>query len=130
MKMELDNRKHKEKLRDIIETMCIGLVEDLDTLKVELVGSNSIILEISCSKGDVGKLIGKEGRNIQTLRNYANAFSSRYQFYTNIEIITENNFDKSTKYDKFNNKNYVPKNNYNSYGRTYNRSFKKFDRSW
>lgn len=126
MRVDNDIRTKKDKLRNIIFVMCEGLVENRDRLKVDLVGSSSVILEITCAKEDVGKLIGKEGRNIQTMRNYATAYSSKYQFYTNIEIITENDFDRPVKYNKYNNE-YSQKPNYKSYGRPYNR---KFDRNW
>jgi len=55
--------------KELVEKIVHALVdfpEEVDVKEIE--GSNVKILEIKVSKEDVGKLIGKKGRNINALR--------------------------------------------------------------
>jgi hypothetical protein len=55
----------KELLEDIIK----AIVDDVDAVKVNILDTESTtIYELHVAKEDVGKVIGKKGRNITALR--------------------------------------------------------------
>lgn len=56
----------KELVRKIVQAM-VDYPEEVDIKEIE--GLNTMILEIKVSKRDVGKLLGRKGRNIAALRN-------------------------------------------------------------
>jgi len=60
----------KELLRTIVRAM-VDYPEEVDIKEIE--GFNTMILEIQVSKRDVGKLLGRKGRNITALRNIVSA---------------------------------------------------------
>ena len=50
-----------EQIRDLVLAIARALVDDPEQVKVNIIeGSNSLVLELSVSKGDVGKVIGKQ----------------------------------------------------------------------
>lgn len=60
----------KELVRMIVQAM-VDYPEEVDIKEIE--GLNTMILEIKVSKRDVGKLLGRKGRNITALRNIVSA---------------------------------------------------------
>jgi predicted RNA-binding protein YlqC (UPF0109 family)/cold shock CspA family protein len=77
-------------MKDLVRMIVGALVEfpdDVDILEIE--GPNTTILEIKVSKQDVGKLLGKKGRNITALRNIVSAAGKGKKNYI-IEVSTEN----------------------------------------
>lgn len=58
---------------------------DVSVSKVE--GNNTTVLELRVAKGDVGKVIGKQGRTAQAMRTLLSAVSSKVQKRTVLEII-------------------------------------------
>ena len=60
----------KELVRKIVQAM-VDYPEEVDIKEIE--GLNTMILEIKVSKRDVGKLLGRKGRNISALRNIVSA---------------------------------------------------------
>ena len=60
----------KELVRMIVQAM-VDYPEEVDIKEIE--GLNTVILEIKVSKRDVGKLLGRKGRNINALRNIVSA---------------------------------------------------------
>lgn len=60
----------KELVRMIVQAM-VDYPEEVDIKEIE--GLNTVILEIKVSKRDVGKLLGRKGRNIAALRNIVSA---------------------------------------------------------
>jgi predicted RNA-binding protein YlqC (UPF0109 family)/cold shock CspA family protein len=60
----------KELVEKIVQTL-VDSPEEVDVREIE--GATSNILEIKVSKQDVGKLIGKRGRNINALRTLVTA---------------------------------------------------------
>lgn len=55
----------KELVEKIVRAL-VDLPEEIDVQEIE--GTNMKVLEIKVSKQDVGKLIGKKGKNINALR--------------------------------------------------------------
>ena len=50
-------------LKDLVEFMAKALVDDPEQVEVnEVVGEQTTVVELSVSKEDLGKVIGKQGR--------------------------------------------------------------------
>lgn len=64
------------------------LVDQPDDVRVNKVESSNVtMLELSVAKGDVGKIIGKQGRTAQALRTIVNAVSTKGKKRGVLEII-------------------------------------------
>ena len=56
-------------MKELIELIAKSLVDNPDKVQVsQLEGEQSSIIELKVAQEDVGKVIGKEGRNIQAIR--------------------------------------------------------------
>ena len=67
-------------LKELVTVLVEGLVDRPEAVRVEeSVGSETIILDISVAKADIGKLLGKHGRNIKAVRTIAQAASGRHK---------------------------------------------------
>jgi predicted RNA-binding protein YlqC (UPF0109 family) len=61
-------------IKDLVERIVCALVDFPEEVDVqEIGGTNMKLLEIKVSKKDVGKLLGKKGRNITALRTIVSA---------------------------------------------------------
>ena len=56
--------------KDLIEYIAMSLVDQPEQVKVhEVVGEKVTILELSVAEEDLGKIIGKHGRTLKSIRN-------------------------------------------------------------
>jgi len=56
-------------LKELLEDIISAIVDDVDAVKVNILDTESTtIYELHVAKEDVGKVIGKKGRNITALR--------------------------------------------------------------
>ena len=55
----------------------------------EVQGTNTIIYELTVAKGDIGKIIGKEGRTIKAIRTLLVYVASRDNVKVSLEIMEE-----------------------------------------
>ena len=55
----------------------------------EVQGTNTIIYELTVAKGDIGKIIGKEGRTIKAIRTLRVSVASRDNVKVSLEIMEE-----------------------------------------
>lgn len=72
------------------------LVDSPDEVSVEEVkqGSHNVVLNLTVAQNDVGKVIGKQGRTVRSLRNLVDAAASRVNKRATLEIIEdEEDFD-------------------------------------
>ena len=75
-------------VRELIETMAKALVEYPDQVNVsEIAGEHALVIELRTAKGDLGKIIGKKGRNAQAIRTILNAASAKLRKRVVLEII-------------------------------------------
>jgi len=75
-------------VRELIEIMAKALVEHPDQVQVsEIAGENASIIELRTAKEDIGKVIGKRGRNAQAMRTILNATSAKLRKRVVLEII-------------------------------------------
>ena len=74
----------KELIKHIVHAL-VDYPEQVDISEIE--GKQSTVLEIKVAKEDIGKIIGKQGRNAQAIRTILNAASAKAKKRTIMEII-------------------------------------------
>ena len=56
-------------MKELVGIMAKALVDNPDQLEVtEIAGSNTLVIQLKTAKEDMGKIIGKKGRNVQAMR--------------------------------------------------------------
>lgn len=76
-------------MKELVKRIVQALVDFPEQVKVtEVEGSNTRIFEIDVSSKDVGKLLGKKGRNIDALRSIVSAASKGRKRHL-VEVINE-----------------------------------------
>jgi hypothetical protein len=77
-------------MRELVEIMAKALVDNPDQLEVsEIAGSDTLVIELKPAKEDIGKIIGKKGRNVQAMRTILNAASAKIRKRVILEIIEQ-----------------------------------------
>lgn len=75
-------------MRETIEMIIKSLVDDADHVQVSEIDRNgSTLIEIRVSPGDMGKVIGKQGRTIRALRSLAHAVGLKRKRRFVLEIV-------------------------------------------
>ncbi|UCD04766.1 MAG: KH domain-containing protein [candidate division WOR-3 bacterium] len=75
-------------MKDLIEYVVKALVDNPDKVVVkEIAGEKSIIYELRVGEGDLGKVIGKEGRTAKAIRTIITAAAMKQGKRTVLEII-------------------------------------------
>ena len=74
--------------KDLIEYLAKSLVDDPTQVQVNVIeGEKSTILELKVAEGDIGKVIGKQGRIAKAIRTVLQAASARTGKHTMLEIL-------------------------------------------
>ena len=77
-------------MKNLVEMIVRALVDNPDEVNItETAGESIIILEISVSADDVGKVIGKEGRIANTIRTVVKAAAAKLDKKVTVEILTK-----------------------------------------
>jgi len=77
-----------KELKELIEYIVKALVDNPDAVEVnEIAGEKSIIYELKVGEGDLGKVIGKEGRTAKAIRTIITAAAMKQGKRTVLEII-------------------------------------------
>jgi predicted RNA-binding protein YlqC (UPF0109 family) len=75
-------------MKDLISYIVKALVDQPDQVSVsEIVGENTNVLELKVAKSDMGKVIGKQGRNAQALRTILSAAAGKTRRRYVLEIL-------------------------------------------
>jgi len=75
-------------MKELIEYIVKALVDNPDKVGVtEIAGEKSIIFELRVGEGDLGKVIGKEGRTAKAIRTIITAAAMKQGKRTVLEII-------------------------------------------
>ena len=75
-------------MKDLIKEIVKALVDQPELVSVsEIVGENTNVLELRVAKSDMGKVIGKQGRNAQALRTILSAASGKTRKRYILEIV-------------------------------------------
>ena len=75
-------------MKEVLEIIAKALVYDEYAVSVtEVEGEQSVILELRVAEGDMGKVIGKQGRIAKAIRTVVKAAASREDKRGVVEII-------------------------------------------
>jgi uncharacterized protein len=76
-------------MRDLIEYVARGLVDHPDEVEVREVDGDGggLVLELRVAPGDLGKVIGRQGRTARALRVLLSAAATKTQRKVSLEIL-------------------------------------------
>lgn len=75
-------------MRELVEYMAKALVDDSDNVHVtEVEGERVTVIELRVAPGDLGKVIGKQGRTARALRTILNANATKLRKRAVLEIV-------------------------------------------
>lgn len=75
-------------MKDIVELLVKNIIQFPEKLNVAVEEvDNKVSLKISVSQPDMGRLIGKEGRNINAIRTLASAIGAKDNKKVKVDII-------------------------------------------
>jgi hypothetical protein len=85
-RMETDDAIHK--LHQMIGLLVAALVDDPNNIQITATeGHSLVIFEIRCRQEEMGKIVGKSGRNIQALRTILSAVGAKHRKRVQVELI-------------------------------------------
>ena len=77
-------------MKKLVKFMAKAMVDDPAQVEVtEIAGSGTLVIELKVAKEDIGKIIGKKGRNAQAMRLILNAASAKLRKRVVLEIIDQ-----------------------------------------
>ncbi len=75
-------------MRELVDYIARALVDDSDAVKVtELEGDKVTVIELRVGQGDLGKVIGKQGRTARAIRTILNANATKLHKRAVLEIV-------------------------------------------
>jgi len=75
-------------MKNLLALIVKELVDYPEQVKVnEIDGGQTSVLELTVAKQDIGKVIGKKGRNVQAIRTVINAASAKLHKRSIVEIL-------------------------------------------
>lgn len=75
-------------MKDLVLLIVKALVDNPEKVEVtEIAGEKSTIIEIKVAETDRGKIIGKEGRIIKSIRTIVNSASAKLDKRATVEIV-------------------------------------------
>lgn len=75
-------------MKELVELVARALVDHPDEVKVkEIEGAQSTLLELRVADGDLGKVIGRQGRTARALRTILNASGTKLKKRFVLEIL-------------------------------------------
>lgn len=76
-------------MKEFIEHIAKQLVDEPESVVVEErpIDENNMELTLKVAKNDIGKVIGKQGRNVQAMRTLLTAIGAKQKVRTKLEIV-------------------------------------------
>ncbi len=75
-------------MKDLVLYIAKALVDNPDKVEVnEITGEKATVVELKVAEGDRGKIIGKEGRIIKSIRIIVNSASAKMDKRATVEIV-------------------------------------------
>ncbi len=75
-------------MKELIKRIIQALVDHPEQVAIlEIEGKQVTVLEVKAAKEDLGKIIGKQGRNAKAIRTILNAASAKAKKRTILEIV-------------------------------------------
>ena len=76
---------------ELVTLLAKALVDEQEAVVVvEIKGARTTILELRVAQDDVGKIIGKHGRNVNALRTILTAAAMKHHIRTHLEVVEPN----------------------------------------
>jgi predicted RNA-binding protein YlqC (UPF0109 family) len=84
----MDNATVISEMQALMSEIAKALVDDIAAVQVEVINeSDSTILRLHVAPGDIGKVIGKQGRTARSLRTILGATSMKLQRRFSLDIV-------------------------------------------
>ncbi len=75
-------------MRELVEILARSLVDEPDHVDVrEVDHDDALIIELRVAPGDVGKVIGRQGRTINAMRTLVHAAAIKTQKRAQLEVV-------------------------------------------
>lgn len=75
-------------MKEILETIIKNLVNNPEAVTInEVEGEKNIIFEVKVAEGDMGKIIGRQGKIAQSIRTVIRAIANRKDKRVTVEFI-------------------------------------------
>ena len=75
-------------IKELVEYIATCLVEHPEQVIVkEIIGNQMSVIELRAAKDDLGKIIGKEGRNAHAIRTIVNATAAKLKKRAVLDIL-------------------------------------------
>ena len=75
-------------MKEVLETIIKNLVDNQEAVEVkEVEGEKNIILEVKVADGDMGKVIGRQGKIAQSIRTVMRAVANRKDKKVTVEFM-------------------------------------------
>lgn len=75
-------------MKQVLETMIKTIVDDKENVSINQVEKEKLtIFEVKVSKEDMGKVIGKDGKNAKAIRTILRAIGNKEQKRVTVEFI-------------------------------------------
>ena len=79
-----------EHVKDMILTIARALVDNPEQISInEVDDGNTVVYELTVAKSDIGKILGKQGRNITAIRTILNAIAGKTQKRSRLELMDQ-----------------------------------------
>lgn len=75
-------------MKELIKYMAQALVDNSDAVEVsEVVGEQTAVIELRVAKEDLGKVIGKQGKNVAAMRTILSGVAAKHGTKAVLEVI-------------------------------------------
>jgi uncharacterized protein len=76
--------------KDLIIINAQALVDNPEQVSInEVDDGNTVLYELTVAKSDIGKIIGKQGKNITAIRTILNAIAGKTQKRSRLELMDQ-----------------------------------------
>ncbi len=76
------------KVKDLVLFIAQSLADEPDAVSVsEIEGETSLVLELRVASGDMGRMIGREGRTINAMRSLSRVLGAKMGKKVSLEIV-------------------------------------------
>lgn len=76
-------------MKEVLQTIIEGLVDDKQSIEItEKEENNNIQIQVKVSEKDMGKIIGKQGKNANAIRVLIKALAGRQNKKVTIEFVS------------------------------------------
>ena len=77
-----------EGLKSFVQYVAAALVDNPDQIAISSIEKDRLtVIQISCVKSDIGKLVGKSGKTIAAIRALVNGASGRLGMHVTVDIL-------------------------------------------